>query len=93
MIENRYQQLDEQEMRLKNMAEQNLNRSEAFLERLATALNVLNPHKVLERGYAFVTDTENKVISTSMLPGDKKLQLHFADGTLPVRVDRPDELF
>ena len=93
MIENRYQELDEQEMRLKNMAAQSLNRSEALLERLATALNVLNPRKVLERGYAFVTDTENKVISTSTLPGGKKLQLHFADGTLPVSVDRPDELF
>ena len=93
MIENRYQELDEQEMRLKNMAAQSLNRSEALQERLATALNVLNPRKVLERGYAFVTDTENKVISTSTLPGGKKLQLHFADGTLPVSVDRPDELF
>ena len=88
MIEQRYQFLDELEMRMSNVSNYALDRSSGALERLATALNVLNPLKVLERGYAFVTDSEKKVISTSALPDGMKLQLHFADGSVPVKVEK-----
>ncbi len=88
MIEQRSQFLDELEMRMGNVVSSVLHRSEASLERLSTALNVLNPHRVLERGYAFVTDSDRKVISTSALPDGTKLQLHFADGSLPVKVEK-----
>ena len=71
-----------------NVVSSVLDRSEASLERLSTALNVLNPRRVLERGYAFVTDSDRKVISTSALPDGTKLQLHFADGSLPVKVEK-----
>ena len=88
MIEQRYQFLDELEMRMSNVSNYALDRSSGALERLATALNVLNPLKVLERGYAFVTDSEKKVISTSALPDGMKLQLHFSDGSVPVKVEK-----
>ena len=88
VIEQRYQFLDELEMRMSNVSNYALDRSSGALERLATALNVLNPLKVLERGYAFVTDSEKKVISTSALPDGMKLQLHFADGSVPVKVEK-----
>ena len=88
MIEQRCQFLDELEMRMSNVSNYALDRSSASLERLSTALNTLNPLRVLERGYAFVTDSEKKVISTSALPDGTKLQLHFADGSVPVTVEK-----
>ena len=84
MIEQREQLLDELELRTKNIIDFALNRSEASLERLDTALQVLNPHRVLERGYAFVTDKSGRVITSSSQPAGSKLDLHFADGVLPV---------
>lgn len=88
MIEQRCQFLDELEMRMSNVSNYALDRSSASLERLSTALNTLNPLRVLERGYAFVTDSEKKVISTSALSDGTKLQLHFADGSVPVKVEK-----
>ena len=88
MIEQRSQYLDELEMRMSSISTYALDRSESSLERLSTALNVLNPRRVLERGYAFVTDDAGKVISTSALPGGKQLKLHFADGSVPVKVEK-----
>lgn len=87
MIEQRSQYLDELEIRMKNLSGYALERSQGSVERLSTALSALNPLKVLERGYAFVTDNSNKVITTSGQPDGTKLQLHFADGTLPVKVE------
>ena len=88
MIEQRSQYLDELEMRMSNISTYALDRSASSLERLSTALNVLNPRRVLERGYAFVTGNDKRVISTSALPEGEKLQLHFADGTVPVKVEK-----
>ena len=91
MIEQREQLLDELESRTKNIVDFAFNRSEASLERLDTALQVLNPHRVLERGYAFVTDDAGKVVTTHAQPEGTKLNLHFADGTLPVRADSQEQ--
>ena len=91
MIEQREQLLDELELKTKNIIDFALNRSEASLERLDTALQVLNPHRVLERGYAFVTDSADKVITTRHQPEGTKLHLHFADGILPVRAEKQDQ--
>ena len=88
MIEQRQQHLDELELRMKNISERAFSFSEAAVERLVTALNGLDPHRILERGYAFVTDEAQKVISTSQLSDGTKLQLHFSDGTLPVKVEK-----
>ena len=88
MIEQRHQHLDELELRMKNLAGNALHYADAAVERFSTALNGLNPHRVLERGYAFVTDKENKVISTSNLSEGTRLQLHFSDGTVPVKVEK-----
>ena len=85
MIEQRQQYLDELEFKMKKSCDFALDRAEAALERVAVALNILNPGKVLERGYAFVTDSSGKVITSSNQPAGSRLDLHFADGILPVR--------
>ena len=85
MIEQRQQYLDELEFKMKKSCDFALDRAEAALERVAVALKILNPGKVLERGYAFVTDSSGKVITSSNQPAGSRLDLHFADGILPVR--------
>ena len=84
MIEQRQQYLDELEFKMKKSCDFTLDKAEAALERLSVALKILNPCKVLERGYAFVTDKSGRVITSSRQPAGSKLDLHFADGVLPV---------
>ena len=84
---NVYEISETMELKMKNACDLALSRSEGALERLNTALNVLNPHRVLERGYAFVTDSNEKVVTNSAREAGEKLKLHFADGILPVTVD------
>ena len=91
MIRQRHQYLDELELKMKNSCDLALSRSEGALERLNTALKVLNPRRVLERGYAFVTDSNEKVVTNSAREAGEKLKLHFADGILPVTVDSGNE--
>jgi exodeoxyribonuclease VII large subunit len=88
MIEQRHQYLDDLESRMKNTSNFALKNSEGTLERLSMALNVLNPRRVLERGYAFVTDSESRVVSSSKLDDGSRLNLHFADGSVAVKVER-----
>ena len=88
MLEERHQYLDDLETRMKNRVSGAFDKARSDTERLESCLRVLNPRRVLERGYAFVTDREDHVISTSNVPDDAALRLHFADGTLPVKADR-----
>ena len=88
MIEERHQYLDELENRMKFRAESLCEKALRDTEHLESCLKALNPLRVLERGYAFVTDREDHVVSTSRLAEATPLKLHFADGTLPVKVDR-----
>ncbi|MBR2873967.1 MAG: exodeoxyribonuclease VII large subunit [Lentisphaeria bacterium] len=91
MIEQRHQYLDDLESRMKNTSNFALKNSEGTLERLSMALKVLNPSRVLERGYAFVTDSSKKVITSSKQPAGTLLDLHFADGILPVRSESKNQ--
>ena len=88
MIEQRHQFLDELEWRMKNRVSNLLERSADDLEHLAATLNVLDPHRVLERGYAFVTDARNRVVSSSKVDDGSRLSLHFSDGSVAVKVEK-----
>ena len=88
MIEQRHQFLDELEWRMKNRVSNLLERSSDDLEHLAATLNVLDPHRVLERGYAFVTDARNRVVSSSKVDDGSRLNLHFSDGSVAVKVEK-----
>jgi exodeoxyribonuclease VII large subunit len=59
-------------------------------EGAAAALALLSPERVLERGYVWVSDASGQLVRSAdaAAPGDD-LDLHFADGTLPVRVSAP----
>ncbi|MBQ7694439.1 MAG: exodeoxyribonuclease VII large subunit [Lentisphaeria bacterium] len=88
MIEERHQYLDDLENRMRFLAESAAEKALRDTEHLEGCLKALNPLRVLERGYAFVTDREGHVVSTSGLPDATPLKLHFADGSVPVKVDR-----
>jgi len=62
----------------------------ARAERAAAALALLSPERVLERGYVWVSDAQGELVRRSAgLAAGADLDLHFADGTLPVQVSGP----
>jgi exodeoxyribonuclease VII large subunit len=66
-----------------------LDRLEQRLDRLAGGLDLLSPHRVLERGYAWVSRGDGSVLrSVAGVASDERLDIHLADGTLPA-VARP----
>ena len=60
------------------------------LARLAPALDHLNPHQVLARGYSLVRDASGNIVrdAGSLKTGDA-LDIGFAEGGAQVRVERP----
>ena len=67
-----------------------LDEAAARTERGAAALSLLAPQKVLERGYAWVSDASGQVVrSAAAAAAGDRLDLHFADGALPVQVSAP----
>jgi exodeoxyribonuclease VII large subunit len=59
----------------------------ARVERAGAALTMLSPERVLERGYVWVSDAGGQLVRRAgdLATGDA-VDLHFADGTLPVQV-------
>lgn len=67
-----------------------LDRSATRLENAGAALALLSPARVLERGYVWVSDAQGQLVRHSVgLAENTALELHFADGTLPVQVSGP----
>ena len=65
-----------------------VNRQEALLERLSGALQMLNPQRVLERGFAIVSDSNGRVVSNAAnLSAGATLELTLAKGGAAVRVE------
>ncbi|MBU3694817.1 MAG: exodeoxyribonuclease VII large subunit [Rhodocyclaceae bacterium] len=67
-----------------------LDEAEARVAQGAAALALLSPARVLKRGYAWVSDAEGRVVrgAGALAEGDA-LDLHFADGVVPVAVMPP----
>jgi exodeoxyribonuclease VII large subunit len=74
----------------------NLARQQDRLARAALRLGLLDPTLVLQRGYAWVTDSAGKVVSRAdgLLPG-QPLGIQFAKGRIGVTVGKAvqDQLF
>ncbi|SDE28528.1 exodeoxyribonuclease VII large subunit [Paracoccus isoporae] len=59
------------------------------LQRLDRMRVSLGYRQTLERGFAVIRDTEGAVLTTAQAAQDRaRLEIEFADGTLPVRSDR-----
>ena len=85
LLETPTRRLDELEMRSLHAVERLLAGHRARLQQAETALKALNPAGQLRRGYALVWDPEEqRHVASSRQPAGKRLELRFADGTLPV---------
>jgi exodeoxyribonuclease VII large subunit len=73
--------------RLEHAATQALRLHQQRLAHLAVRLEALNPHKVLERGYALLTDAQGQVLTRSdrFIEG-QSVTAKLSDGTVPLRV-------
>ncbi len=62
-------------------------RANAALELARTRLALLNPHGLLERGYAIVNDARGEIVrdASQLLPGEQ-IALRFARGTADARI-------
>jgi exodeoxyribonuclease VII large subunit len=75
--------------RLENLARQKISRSEAKLNALSASLTQLDPHAVLNRGYALALGPDGRPVrdAASLQPGDA-LSLTFARGAAHATVDQ-----
>lgn len=85
------QRLDLQQQRLAllraRLDQRWLEAAERRVERAAAALALLSPERVLDRGYAWVSDAGGQVLrSVAGVRSGDRLDLHLADGVLPVEV-------
>ena len=63
-----------------------LDRAESGLARCRVRLEAVSPLRVLDRGYALVTDPEGRVLPTAeAASAEEKMFLRFADGRVAVR--------
>lgn len=77
------QQLDFQEMRLKQLMQQCLEQKRQTLTLCSHSLNNLNPLTILNRGYAIAQDEQNRVISSvTQLKPAQEFTLRLQDGSI-----------
>lgn len=75
-------------IRLDRAMDARLERMRQLLQRKLTRLEAISPQRVLERGYALVTDGANVITSAAKAP--EKMTLRFADGSVAVRRDEEE---
>ncbi|MEG1979245.1 MAG: exodeoxyribonuclease VII large subunit, partial [Victivallaceae bacterium] len=84
------QQLDELENRLTNLTTRYTDNLRHRFDKMSEQLGMLNPLRVLERGYAFLQIANSGEIVSSVeqvLPGGH-LTGHVADGTIDLMVEK-----
>ena len=55
---------------------------------LSAQLELLNPQRTLERGYAIMTDTKGQIIrSPEQLPIHAPVSVHLANGTAQIQIE------
>ena len=75
---------------LKQKTMRRLERSREWLQQLSVRMELLNPQRVLERGYSVLTTQEGKVVaSVDQAPVGTPLKAMVADGSLDVTVTQP----
>jgi len=82
-------------LRHQSASRQNLQLHRSTLERLDLRLAALNPRRVLQRGYAWLTDAQGRAVTSvqAVEPG-QPLQATLADGVVELRAERirPDAI-
>jgi exodeoxyribonuclease VII large subunit len=88
LIHQRWQRLDELELRLVNSINQHILRIKQNLESLDTTLNALNPREVLRRGFAIVYLLPKKTIVKSIddVEKDSLVSVEISDGLFNANV-------
>ena len=82
-----YQRLDEARLGLVSALQDRLRLFRHRIEQQTSTLEALNPLKVLERGYALVTDGNGKTVaSTDALEADQNLHIKFHRGGAAVQI-------
>ena len=82
-------QTDALQQRLKASSEQAMQQTNLHLEQLHARLLALNPQSILARGYAWVTDEQGRVVSsTRQLQAGSDIQAQFADGKVSAQVQQ-----
>jgi len=86
-IRNNQQRLDEVALRLERVFNHSVRMVQSHLAGLDARLNTLNPLKVLQRGYAIVSDDQGRILSSvkGSKPGDA-IHVLLSDGTLDAEV-------
>jgi len=87
-----YQYLDEIEQKLKKNLEFLLEKKSHKLNLLEERIKQLNPYSPLKRGYAYVTDMDNKIIKEGKeLKENNKIIIHFLKDTVLANVEKIQE--
>ena len=80
-------QLADWQRRLKNATQHDISRQRQHLQALQTQLEMLNPQRTLERGYAIISDHKGKALrNTSELKPQTLLQVRLATGAAEVGI-------
>lgn len=82
--------LQAQQLRLRNALRRRLDAAGARIDRAEAALTLLDPSKVLERGFTYTTGPDGALVRAAddVKAGDR-LTTHLADGTVQSTVDGP----
>lgn len=83
--------LDRQEERMERAYERRLGDMRRSFERVAGALPLLNPELPLERGYAYVTDHDGRLVTRDTVQWDERYRVHWHDGGVWMRPTRDEE--
>ncbi|MBQ4110398.1 MAG: exodeoxyribonuclease VII large subunit [Clostridia bacterium] len=81
ILENRSIRCDELRTNLSNSFKNKLNKEKQRTAVAVSKLDALSPLKIIKKGYAYVENSDNKIItSSSQLKKNDKISLYFADG-------------
>lgn len=81
IFENRSIRCDELQTNLSNNFKNKLNKEKQRTAVAVSKLDALSPLKIIKKGYAYVENSDNKIItSSSQLKKNDKISLYFADG-------------
>lgn len=86
------QELQQQTMRTTHASERRFERATAALEQHATRIRLLDPTRVLARGYAMVRDADGRIApSVAKIRPQQELRVQWRDGSATTRVQAVHE--
>ncbi|MDO4902968.1 MAG: exodeoxyribonuclease VII large subunit [Limosilactobacillus sp.] len=85
-IEQGREAVNQLDLRLKRIASTSSDKRKQEVEALVKQLNSLDPLKIMDRGYTYVTKDGKVVNKAAQLAKDEEMILHFADGDVTVKI-------